>query len=296
MQGSYDTRDEITGPTEGLRGPIEELRGLIGEEISGYMSDHDCYRFLIARGMSMTKTVAMVRGWWQWWNSPAYKDGPFPSAIISAASIEDPNEEIYTDLCPHALHGFDKSGHPIYWEKTGVISHNLKHLKTQVDIDTLVARHIRIQTLTEMRQKYSSNKLGHPVEMAVIVFDLANVKKMPDLFGINQLRKIAAMDQNYYPERLATLIVINAPSFATSLYKLVSSAIDPKTASKIKIVGTDYVETLREHMDDSQIPEEYGGSAKNVSWGWPYSEESGVSPAQLRTYFERKTSSSEIAV
>eukprot|EP00602_Paraphysomonas_sp_CaronLab_P003355 CAMPEP_0185021898 /NCGR_PEP_ID=MMETSP1103-20130426/4599_1 /TAXON_ID=36769 /ORGANISM="Paraphysomonas bandaiensis, Strain Caron Lab Isolate" /LENGTH=247 /DNA_ID=CAMNT_0027553681 /DNA_START=240 /DNA_END=983 /DNA_ORIENTATION=- len=233
----------------------------------------------------------MIRNWWQWMHTPTHKGGPLPSSVLTAATIEDPNELVYTELCPHTLYGFDKSGRPVYWEKTGVISQNLKQLKTRVDIDTLVDRHIRIQTLTEIRQKYSSEKLGHPVEMSVIVFDLANVKKVPDLFGINQLRKIATMDQNYYPERLGTLIVINAPSFVASLYKLVSSAIDPKTASKIKIVGADYLETLREQMDDSQIPEEYGGSAKNVSWGWPYSEESGVSPTQLRAYFDMKTSS-----
>ena len=56
---------------------------------------------------------------------------------------EDENEHIYRGICPHANHGFDKSGNPIYLEGTGNI--DLPKLLKYLTPDLLVRRHIRQQ-------------------------------------------------------------------------------------------------------------------------------------------------------
>lgn len=52
------------------------------------------------------------------------------------------------------------------------------------------------------------------------------------------------------------------------------------TAEKFNILGTNYVDALREHIDDSEIPVEYGGM-KEYTWEWPYPEEYGGSPEHI---------------
>lgn len=66
-----------------------------------------------------------------------------PATILT--DVEDPGESVYTQLCPHALHGFDKNGNPIYWESTGIISGRLGQLKQELTLDDLLTRHIRVQ-------------------------------------------------------------------------------------------------------------------------------------------------------
>jgi hypothetical protein len=136
------------------------------------------------------------------------------------------------------------------------------------------------------------------------VFDLQGVGMAPDFFGIEYVRKMFEIDQKYYPERLNHLIFINAPcklsisdelmscllqfylGYFSALFALISPWIDPVTSEKIKVLRGDYLQTLTEHIDEDQIPETFGGSMKNVPWRWPYAEESGVSPEQLKAHAE----------
>ncbi len=69
--------------------------------------------------------------------------------------------------------------------------------------------------------------------------------------------------------------MINAPWFFTSIWSLIKSFLDPKTASKFVILGTDYLPELRKYIDDSQIPEELGGSRTNFAWTFPESRTEG---------------------
>ena len=108
--------------------------------------------------------------------------------------------------CPHTMFGFTKSGHPIYWERTGVISSSLKQLKAKTTICSLVARHVRLQELTKSRLFFINNKTGRAhtaeeVEKVVVVFDLQGLGMSPDMFGINYVKDMFGCDGNYYPER-----------------------------------------------------------------------------------------------
>jgi hypothetical protein len=60
--------------------------------------------------------------------------------------------------------------------------------------------------------------------------------------------------------------------------------IDPVTRQKIRILGSNYLEELRECVDDSQIPCEYGGTWNGIKWNWPYPDDSGCSPQQIKEY------------
>lgn len=62
---------------------------------------------------------------------------------------------------------------------------------------------------------------------------------------------------------------------------MVKNWIDPITADKIKIVGSNFIDVLREHIDDSNIPPELGGSCPDFKWQWPWPDSTGISEVQL---------------
>lgn len=63
--------------------------------------------------------------------------------------------------------------------------------------------------------------------------------------------------------------MINAPWFFTGIWTMIKPWLDPVTAAKIVIVGSDYLPTLLEYIDISQIPEEYGGKRTDFGWNYP---------------------------
>lgn len=66
--------------------------------------------------------------------------------------------------------------------------------------------------------------------------------------------------QEYYPERLEKLFIVHAPYIFMTAWKIVYPFIDNKTRKKIVFVGSKTLKsTLLEEIDESQLPETYGG-------------------------------------
>ncbi|XP_034216019.1 phosphatidylinositol transfer protein 3-like isoform X2 [Prunus dulcis] len=66
--------------------------------------------------------------------------------------------------------------------------------------------------------------------------------------------------QDYYPERLGKLFIVHAPLVFMTVWKIVYPFIDNKTKKKIVFVENKMLKsTLLEEIDESQLPEIYGG-------------------------------------
>ncbi|XWS60187.1 hypothetical protein CRYUN_Cryun07bG0014100 [Craigia yunnanensis] len=66
--------------------------------------------------------------------------------------------------------------------------------------------------------------------------------------------------QDYYPERLGKLFIVHAPYIFLTAWKIVYPFIDNRTRKKIVFVENKTVKsTLLEEIDESQLPETYGG-------------------------------------
>jgi hypothetical protein len=107
--------------------------------------------------------------------------------------------------------GVSKTGCPIYWEQTGLISTRFVELHKFISIDGLITRHIRQQELTIRRTIYQSEKLGRPIEKQICIMNLKNLSYSLDTRALATFHHTLAIDQAYYPERLQTLFMINAP-------------------------------------------------------------------------------------
>uniref|UniRef100_A0A7N0TM99 CRAL-TRIO domain-containing protein n=1 Tax=Kalanchoe fedtschenkoi TaxID=63787 RepID=A0A7N0TM99_KALFE len=71
--------------------------------------------------------------------------------------------------------------------------------------------------------------------------------------------------QDYYPERLGKMFIINAPYIFMTMWKVIYPFIDSKTKKKIVFVEKKtQLSTLLEDIDESQLPEVLGGKLELV--------------------------------
>lgn len=76
---------------------------------------------------------------------------------------------------------------------------------------------------------------------------------------------MATTDSDHYPERLGRLVVINAPTMLAMAWKIIQTFLDDVTKAKISILSNpkDWKPLLLEYIDEDQIPQQYGGTAKD---------------------------------
>ena len=77
-------------------------------------------------------------------------------------------------------------------------------------------------------------------------------------------KAINAINRNY-PERVWRTIIINAPSIFGVIWSIVSPLLDPNVREKITVLRGNYEATLRELVDEDQLPVAYGGTDASVS-------------------------------
>lgn len=208
----------------------------------------EALRFIRARKLDVKAAVEQFQQCVVWRKEHA------PDNILDA----DPNEPIYRALCPHSNHKFDRTGRPIYIEKTGLIS--LPKLLKLLSPAQLIQRHVRQQEIAMKRMREESERRGQLVDKQLIILDLKGLSLLPNQTGINIFKETVRIDQNYYPETLGHFFIINAPWIFTPLWALLRPWLDPVTRDKFSVLGGNYRDALLQHVDAASLPEEYGGT------------------------------------
>mmetsp|Transcript_37252 Transcript_37252/g.80700 ORF Transcript_37252/g.80700 Transcript_37252/m.80700 type:complete len:139 (-) Transcript_37252:43-459(-) len=77
----------------------------------------------------------------------------------------------------------------------------------------------------------------------------------------DQIRAIFHVAEYYYPETLWKMFLINAPWVFRSIWMVIQPLIHEKTRVKIKLMGGNYIEEMKEHgVDPDQLPVSIGGT------------------------------------
>jgi hypothetical protein len=118
---------------------------------------------------------------------------------------------------------------------------------------------VEYEKLADPRLPACSRKSGFLLETCCTIMDAKGVSlgSVPSVYGY--LRSAAAISQNFYPERLGKLYIINAPWGFSSVFNVVKRFLDPVTVAKIHLLGTDYLPKLLEQVPADNLPRSLGG-------------------------------------
>jgi hypothetical protein len=159
---------------------------------------------------------------------------------------------------PQYYHKTDKDGRPLYIEQLGKINLDAMR-KITTDQRMLSNLVVEYEKMSDPRLPACSRKSGHLLETSCSIMDLKGVGlgMMSSAYGY--LQSASAISQNYYPERLGKLYVINAPWGFSSVFSVVKKFLDPVTVAKIHVLGSGYQKELLQQIPKENLPKQFGG-------------------------------------
>lgn len=118
------------------------------------------------------------------------------------------------------------------------------------------------EKLSDPRLPACSRKAGKLLETCCSIMDLKGVgiTRVSSVYGY--VRQASEISQNYYPERLGKLYLINAPWGFSSVFSVVKGFLDPVTVQKIHVLGSGYEKELLEQVPKENLPKEFGGTCE----------------------------------
>ena len=119
---------------------------------------------------------------------------------------------------------------------------------------------VEYEKLADPRLPACSRKAGSLLETCCTIMDLKGVglSKVSSVYGY--VKQASAISQNYYPERLGKLYLINAPWGFSSVFSVVKGFLDPVTVQKIHVLGTSYQHELLGQVPQENLPKHLGGT------------------------------------
>jgi len=177
------------------------------------------------------------------------------------------NQEMYKKMQEWAqfcVHGEDKYHHPVMYENLS--TYNCEEIEANMD----EALKFRLRVYSQMWNKkhQSEKKYGKMIYKQINVF---NMKGM-GVFQANKfkktIQKIIAFEGDAFPETVYKMYFVNSDWKFKFAWNIISYFVHAETKKKIQILGSDYLDKLKEDVDISQIPKEFDGESEvPIIWG-----------------------------
>ncbi|KAF2716201.1 hypothetical protein K431DRAFT_289618 [Polychaeton citri CBS 116435] len=160
---------------------------------------------------------------------------------------------------PQYYHKTDKDGRPVYVEQMGKIDLTAMR-KITTDERMLQNLVVEYEKVADPRLPACSRKAGYLIETSCTILDMKGVgiSSAGQVYGY--LQRASGISQNYYPERMGKLYIINAPWGFSGVFSIVKKFLDPVTVEKIHVLGGGYQKDLLAQVPKENLPKHLGGT------------------------------------
>ncbi|XP_042515447.1 phosphatidylinositol/phosphatidylcholine transfer protein SFH9-like [Macadamia integrifolia] len=213
---------------------------------------HTMRRFLKARKFDLEKTVQMWAEMLKW-----RKEYGVESIVQDFVYEEFEEVQRYY---PHGYHGVDKEGRPVYIERLGKIDPT--KLMEVTTVDRFLKYHVQ-GFEKNFSEKFPACSIAakRQINSSTTILDVQGLNWMSFSKAAHELiTRMQKLDGDNYPETLNQMFIVNAGSGFKLLWNTVKGFLDPRTTSKINVLGNKFQSKLLENIDASQLPDFLGGS------------------------------------
>uniref|UniRef100_A0A8C6LPX4 SEC14-like lipid binding 7 n=1 Tax=Nothobranchius furzeri TaxID=105023 RepID=A0A8C6LPX4_NOTFU len=214
--------------------------------------DHYLLRWLRARNFSVQKAEVMIR---------KHMDFRRQMKVDTIVSDWKP-PEVIEKYVSGGMCGYDCEGSPVWYDVIGPL--DPKGLLMSAPKQDFLKTKIRHCEMLSHECRRQSEKLGKNIESISLIYDCEGLglkhiwKPVIELYG--EVCHILTMFEDNYPEGLKRVFVIKAPKMFPMAYSLIKHFLCEETRRKIIILGSNWQEVLRKHIDPDQLPVTYGGT------------------------------------
>lgn len=223
-------------------------------------------RFLRARKFDLPKTLEMWRNFIKWRH-----EANVDNILTMDFSEMDQAKKYY----PHGYFRTDRNGRPIYIERIGFLKFDA--LTKIIPLDRLQLYFIQsYERLLKEIFPACSKVAGKRVDQTCYIIDLKDAGAKLFSSNMREIIKLASkIGQDYYPEVLGNMFIINTPMVFHGIWGLIKPFIDEKTKKKIHILGSKYHKELSEYISDENLPDFLGGQVTSKDYGENFCTEQG---------------------
>ncbi|VVB04351.1 unnamed protein product [Arabis nemorensis] len=221
---------------------------------------HTMLRFLKARKFDLDKTVQMWEEMLKWRKENGVD-------TVMQDFVYDEYEQVQ-QYYPHGYHGVDREGRPVYIERLGKIDPS--KLMKVTTLERFLRYHVQgfEKTFSEKFPACSIAAKRH-INSSTTIIDVLGVNWMSfRKLAQDLVMRMQKIDGDNYPETLNQMYIINAGTGFKLVWNTVKGFLDPKTTSKIHVLGINkFRGHLLEIIDPSELPDFLGGSCNCANEG-----------------------------
>lgn len=230
---------QIKPPTEKELACVAHLKSLftIGDldaDDTHFLNESTYLRFARARDASIEKATELLRECMEWRRS-------YKPQTITEADVSD-----ILQLGTVYMAGVCKAGRPVMYMTPGAENPFPASMRVKLMVFLLEETHRRGHTA--LTWVFDFSKLG---------------KRGKDEHSAVTRKETMHILQNYYPERLGALYMINTPWYFRALATIVWPFIDKRTREKIFLSAK--ANELPQHIDATELVEAFGGQRRLVA-------------------------------